>query len=574
MAIKEKIKQLIIKIRSKFLSNKKALIACLIVLGLIVGVLIYLGVVAIIDRVEYERGQFNGKLISENLEMDDDNPVYGVQSYDTLKIRKEYIISDGYVPNGLLIYKKGSSIQTQIVFYSLHFSKEILTIPYGIRYAVITDNNFGYFISVKYSGNQTVCLYDFYGNKIYDDFYEIENIEVKCNDEIAYVTLELENASKRFLKYWSNGTYQSIDEESVNLNELKEDGKPVFNVGDLYVDLDKAELSDIGLDGYYISSYGGYATVYNDKNEVVSTFYIPIDPHNSDLSGGMVGNLIVIQESYKLPDDAQNYTCIVNGSKGYIETYTIDILTGEKTYVELDYVIVSSSPLKNSKGKCALGFADIRRITSAKTLSTKTETVILNKKLEIIDEVNGVCDSVNDFVKIGNSYYNTRTKILYDEDLNVIAWLEAVSPILYADSEVFVVNNDSKYGVINSKGKVVISFEYDSFYISVYDNVTIGKKGDQIYLVNIAKGTSTHVVCDSLTYVTNGLYLRKNGEEVSFLDSTGTAYVSYYTSVEYANYTRNTTFGNTSYCFSIVEDVGNGYYAYFHTFVNNPYKTA
>ena len=555
---------------SKVLRNKKILIPVLVVLGLIVGILIYLGVVAIIDCVENERGQFNGKLIGENLEQDD--PVYGVQSYESYKLKKNLIVSTSYVSNGLLIYKEESNPK-QYVFYSLHFNKELITISSKISFSVIVKDNFGYFIKVDYS-SERVNLYDFYGNKIYDDSYDVENIKVQCDEKIAYVTLELEHGSKRFIKYWSNGTYQSIDEEDVNLSELEEDKKTKFNAGDLYIDLDRRDLSDFGLDGYYLSYNNGYGTVYNEDNQIVSTFNVPLTNNQKDVLGCVVGKYIVMQESHILPDDAKNYTCIAAGIKCYIETYTIDILTGKKTYVEVDYIFVNSSSLKNTKGKYVLGLANISRITSAKTLSNKVETVILNDKLEIIDEVNGVCSSIDDMVKMGDSYYNTKTKILYDEDLNVLAWLDAVSPILCAESEVFVVKNESKYGVINSKGKVVIPFEYDFISPSVYKNVTIGEKAGKFYLLNTLDGTATHVECDSLTYITNGVFMKENGVEFTFLKLDGTDCGSHNVLNQHNYYDFATTFGDSSYSFSMVKESGAYGYVYFYSFIKNPYKTA
>ena len=554
---------------SKVFHNKKILIPVLAVLGLIVGILIYLGVVAITDCVENERGQFNGKLIGKNLEQDD--PVYGVQSYESYMIKKNQIVSTWYVPNGLLIYKDEYN-SSQYVFYSLHFNKELITISSRTSYSVIVKDNFGYFIKVD-NDSERVNLYDFYGNNIYDDLYDVENIKVQCDEKIAYVTLELEDNSKRFIKYLSNGTYQSINEEDVDLSELEENKEIEFNAGDLYVDLDKKDLSDFGLDGYYLSYNKGYGTVYNEDNEIVSTFYAPLTNNQTDVLGCVVGKCIVMQESHILPDDAENYTCIAGGIKCYIETYTIDILTGKKTFVEIDYIFVNSSSLKNTKGKYVLGLANISRITSAKTLSNKVETVILNNKLEIIDEVNGVCSSIDDMVKVGDSYYNTKTKILYDEDLNVLAWLDAVSPILCAESEVFVVKNESKYGVINSEGKVVIPFKYDFISASVYKNVTIGEKEGKFYLLNTTDGTATHVECDSLTYITNGVFMKGKDEEFTLIKLDGTSFGSHSVSAQYDYYDFATTFGDSSYGFSMVKESNIYGYVYFYSFIKNPYKT-
>ena len=412
--------------------------------------------------------------------------VAGNYSFD-----RENIVNQDYARYGLIVTKNQYGY---LGFFSLNHSNWLFNHQFlekVITYDAVADNNVGFFLRIIY--DDILYVYDSLGNKVFestkdadlrnlDDVYSIVSSYI---NKKVYLTVKDEENLTTYYEYTSAGTLNKINAlpqaQVVNNNN---ETSP-FAKNSKYVDLDKVDLKEYGLDGYYLSKKDELVTVFEKAtNKPISTFTVP---NGSTMV--FVGDKLIYQNSYTVSDDEKTYSYFDGQNKFIVETYVVELLTGAKKAINVSYKIGEVfGPYMNKEG--AYSYALIAKRSFENNVLKSNEMVIIDSTGTIVSNLNGY--EPDNFVRIGSSYYNTVTKVLYDSTLKEIAYLEAINPQMMDKYNVFVGTVKNKYGVVDSAGTVVVPFDYTEFYTQYIETGFIfGVKNDQLYRVNIQSGAET-----------------------------------------------------------------------------------
>lgn len=525
-------------------------------------------------------GVWGSDIVDSNLPETEEIPLpsYTVTNTSRAKFYKDDIYNSAYASLGLLVIKNSTN---HIGFYSLQYNNYIVEKQFyepWLEYEVFTDRNIGFFISVYY--DDVAYLYDSLGNKVYEGEERVVSTYTKVYGEKAYLVLTLEDSVEGY-QYSANGNVSYCDVDTIyNIDDVViEENEFSFNFGSMYVDVEKHDLTPYGLPGYYASRYNNLFSVFSSDNKVVSTFYIP----QNAIGMAVVDKCAVYQIRYQLPDDSENFSYSLNGLKYHLETYKVDLFNGAKvSNIDANFIIQDSLNYKNTKGEYAYLLATILQIDSNKVAS-QNKVVILDKDCHIIDELTGYEPS--SFIKLGDSYFNTVTKVLYDSKLKEIAYLAGMNPSVDTEHKIIFGKVNGLWGVVDSTGKVVVPFEFSSLSKTVDDYITIGVKDGEYHYVNTSNGTIIKAN-GTLTRIEKGLYSDVTNDCVKY-----TRYTDYNTVENYYvvqdNYSqqylgatvRTTFFNDTKFVFSNVSayeyeyDYYDGYQmVYYFAFTFNDYQ--
>lgn len=416
---------------------------------------------------------------------------------------------------GILVVKNETN---HIGFYSLFHQKYLIAPQYTdewLDYEVITDYNLGHFVKLKYKN--IWYIYDSLGNVVYDSENDIRlaSATVEVNDEIYVVVEEYSEDMGNYgevaiKKYKENGKLETVDFIPDPIYEDDEDDEDDGNLafGDLFVSEEKMDLEEYGVEGKYSLKSGNMYTVFNTAdNKKVSTFVVPTSNH------AMIGDKILYQTQQEVGVDAKKYTFAMGESKMLVKTYVVDILTGKTEEIETVNLFGNVQKYKDEEGKYTYALATMYEVED-KSLVAVPKSVLIDEKGNVVREVTGY--ELEDFIKIGNNYYNETTKIIYDAELNEIAYLGYINPVHYEEDKIFVGQEDGKYGAVGYDGKVVIPFVYDSLDplengkgIDFKDDCLIARKGSEYFRVNKATGAESNLG-PYVSQLYEDLYLMKN----------------------------------------------------------------
>ena len=430
----------------------------------------------------YDKGDWGVEDIKQNIVIDDKTAEksidYSVCS--NIEFESQNIVNSDYAGNGLLVVKNTSN---HIGFYSLLHNKYLIKCQYIeelLTYEVITNSNIGYFLRIVYD-NKTF-YYDSLGNLIYENAgNHTVQLTTTILDKKVYLNVNNANYLNANYLYKNDGSLSVVSEIPSN-SQSNTNSNSKITYGDKYVDLNKLDLEEYGLYGYYLSKKNELITVFDDeKNSPVSTFTIPND---SEIM--IVGKKLYYQLSYEVSEDSLDYSYFLNGTKYLVDSYCINIMDGEKEKVELNYLINKViGPYKDSKGiynRCLIK----KQSFSNKVLKT-SETVLVNSNGEIISNLNGY--EPDSFIQLDTNFYNTSTKVLYNSKLEEIAYLGAINPSVIKNTNYIVGSNDGKYGLINSTGRVALTFDYDQIlYQYATNNCVFATKDNVLYRLKLNDG--------------------------------------------------------------------------------------
>ncbi len=425
---------------------------------------------------------------------------------------RDDIVNQDYAGYGLLVVKNEYGY---LGFYSLNHDCWLLERQYiekVVNYDVVIDENVGYFLKLIY--DDILYIYDALGNKVFEstkeanlyninNLFDVYSISSSYINKKVYLTITDENDFVNYYEYSSNGTLKKINSlpQTQIINETIAEKSP-FSKNSKYVDLEKVDLKEFGFDGYYLSKKNELVTVFEKStNKSLSTFTVP-----NDSTMVFVGDQLIYQNAYVVSDDATNYSFFEGKNKYIIETYSVDLLTGDKEAIDVSYVIGNVfGPYMDAQG--VYSYALIAKRSFENTILKSNEMVIIDSNGKIVSNLNGY--EPEDFVRVGSNYYNTSTKVLYDSKLSEIAYLAAINPQLMEKYNCFIGKINQKYGVVNSDGIVTVPFDYQNFYTTyISSGFVFGIKDEQLYRVNITTGEETllgsvYVKFNNYVYITN-----------------------------------------------------------------------
>ena len=332
------------------------------------------------------------------------------------------------------------------------------------------------------------AIYDIFGRTIIEKGkYEIAEVDVDFElvaDESGETrreyyeivkTLTIEDLNKGITTPTIKKFLLNVEEESrVEITEETEEE---------YKRKETIELKMFGLDGYYGRVVNFMLFIYNENNELINR--VSLSGADFDIACAFGGKLLM-QKSYLLDEENEKYSYINQGNKYLLETFTIDILTGKKTKLKLDYIIHNLSPYQNEKGEYSYAYGAIRRIDS-KNLLTAPTNVIINEKGKIIADVHQL--ELTELTPIGNHFYDEFSGYIYNSDLDPLYLING--NLVFDDcNDIIIVHDGDYYGVVADDGSLLIPFEYVELS-EFYQGKALGKYRDgKYYIVDLNRGST------------------------------------------------------------------------------------
>ena len=370
---------------------------------------------------------------------------FSLQEGFTSDITKESIA----VTNGFIVINDGEKIN----FYSTLKNENIAEITTLDSYKTYPSNVAGGYLA--YVTTDGVSIIDALGNKLIE------------KSKRTYTTLTITSGINQKDIYYCDVKF---DETSYYYHYDK-DGKATVhstNMGDDYGSgstvqgLDYVLLDDFGHPGYQRIKNSSRYIVFDAKGNEISSFTDP----KADASF-FVGDYLIYQNSVKLDENNNNYDFISESGERYsLETYRINYLNAKKEAITVNYLLETGEndihSFRNAKGIYTYAYANLKTISDKKILSNTKETYIIDASGALHDNVTGI--KLGAFERLGDNYYNTDSKTIYDGNLNELSILANMNPIKVNNADIVVGVVEGKYGAVNYKGKVVLPFDYDYIY--------------------------------------------------------------------------------------------------------------
>lgn len=491
-------------------------------------------------EVPTEQDIWNGGFVDQNITTENvtkEEETFVKNYFKSINFDEDVTILQTYLNLGLVVV---ANEYDQVGFYSLQYQTYLVAPQYQLQW--IHNSNFvstndvddiGFVINIYYE--DVWVSYDSFGNKIFEGTTEPTFTTTFVNDKVYLKVFDEENATIKYYVYNEAAALEPVDMIPTQDDSDAEDSEFEDNLGfgDLFIG-ERLELDKFGLDGHYLlSSDNSIFTIFNASNTKVITFTLP----ENVSAFGIVGKNIIYQQTTVLPDEAEMYSLILQGKKYSNSVYLISVETGEITPVETEYLLLGNIiPYLNDQGQYLYGIASIGKIDDNKCVSDY-HTYIIDETATLIQSLTGY--KPLSFVKIGRNYYNYVTNIIYDSNLNEIAYIGDMNPQLIPEENMFIgTMKDEKgvnyYGAIDFNGKVIIPFEYvglnysNNLDFDVVDNWLIARKKDKdnntlYYRVNISDG-SRLFIGKNIEKLYNGLYLVKNTNNYELVNVKGTLY--------------------------------------------------
>ena len=452
------------------------------------------------STVETGFNKVNTSLIDQNL-LEVDVPLF--QSEDDYTTHEVSIdagleIDESYYKWGLIVAKDSDNSGVEPIettyFYSLITGKRVGDtngFTDVLNYEV-TKSSYGGFYLAIYTIDH-LYIYDGFNNELVnkegDDFVLTTPIQEETFLEKDYTVLQYQDnaTGERFVDVFE----YTIGKAPVALSDS--------NLLEHFISYERLlDGSDYGLDGYLIkvesidSDHYSIRLMTKDFNNV-SLIYVNV---NGAKSSFVIGEKLYLQYLNELPIYADDYDLYIGNLPGSssnvyskakyeLKTTCIDLLSGSRADVNLDYIVASGglfskATIKNSDGKSPLLLTDILKISEKKSLETNPVNVILDKNGGIVDELYG--QDITHFIKLGNDgYFNTSNDYLYDKELRFVKDLSALNPQYVSELNCFIVNLAGKTALMDANGNVLNDTYLNGDYIAQTAN------GDSIYFVSSDK---------------------------------------------------------------------------------------
>lgn len=419
-----------------------------------------------------------------------------------------------------IVYRSGPLLVTRnelgyIGFYSLLHQKYIIASQYEekhVKYSVITDPTIGFVLNVTYKGK--INIYDSMGNILYSGDEKLNvTYDFEEYNETIYFTISSEvyegsdYYEQKYYKYKANGDIQEIEDieqdvlDNIPTNEVDEEENE-FPFGSKYNEI--YSLEEFGLKGY-ISASGNLLTLYDANKQKINTYNLPT---NSKASA-VITNKFYYQIATEVSPDSKDYDIYIPQSSGYIqgrkykiETHYINLENGKEGTENVKFIIGESSPYKGEDGE-NYSILSMQLINKDKTLGDFV-TYLIDSKGVLHDRVDNI--SINSFEKTGDNYLNKDTNILYDAQLNEIAYLDNINPTYDEDSGYIYGKLDGKYGLLDTDAKVVLEFTADSIVSTIVDDKVITYR-DGVYYRNDLLTGKEETLGITLQSLGNGAYM-------------------------------------------------------------------
>ena len=489
---------------------------------------------------KFDINAWSSKLINNSLieinNYDYTNKKYLVYEKYFLKDKVDESFLNQY---GILLVTTGPS---EVGLYSMIYNKWFIN-PFNVNdYTLSIEKNKYTNFLIKINKNNNYSCYDSFGNEIYKNS--------KFPREVTYDIVKRGNKEQIYCYHSDDNYIPTItklyysDDGKINKRIEFLDDENVKNKDDeIYLKLKKI-INDYEYEGNTFFLSNKLLTSYNKKGKIISSYKISNGIDNFYIAG----KSLIYQTIEEISEDTKKFTYydIDSKDKKYLlKSYKLDLLSGKKKEIELDYKIFDwvkkenklGTPLFETKdsletpvfyndkrGRARYSLINANFINEDKNLSNKVELLVDETGDIVLNATNFAADR---FIKLKNgNYYNLDNKIIYDKSLNIIVSLKEYTTIDYYSGLGFVTNKNDKFGLLSDDGKTLLENKYNFLGKHVYNrNIFAIKEDGNAYKVNIDTKKEEFLVESAYySFYFNGLYGFKNDEASYYKDLNGFNY--------------------------------------------------
>lgn len=342
-----------------------------------------------------------------------------------------------------------------------------------------------YVRTINEDGETTV--YDCFGRVIVEtDVYTIVDVELDyefVDGEYEYYEIVRTLLEEDELEGKTNPTERKflLDPEKKTRTELSdEDYDPLIRES-------QVDFALFGLEGYTGVYASNVIYLYDENGEFINQ--IPLISMDYDV-GVPINGKVFIQKSYLLDEKSKDFTYIKDGKKYHLSTYTIDLLTGKRKNLKVDYLIHNLETFLNEEGVGVYGYGEISRI-GADNLLGSPSYVIIDDAGRILEDFKQL-DLKNLVILADNLYYDDDTDLVYDGNLEPLFYIDGFPSFEGTDS-VILIDNGNYYGAVDYAGQTVVPFEYYNLS-DFYQGRAVGTHKDgKKYFVDLNAGSKTEI---------------------------------------------------------------------------------
>ncbi len=437
-----------------------------------------------------------------------------VSTVETVNL-SNYIVVNEYLTQGLLIvrnddFEQGvfSLSENRIIVPLLNHSISIISSPANGAYIYLTNTD------------NTKTIYDIAGRQIIDrDRYA--QLNVTGYTENQYDEKGIYTGRKHFetIRYLTQdqieaGNYASVEKTyEINLKTRErtevDTSDKSYSVGEKIGEetLPLIDLKSHGLDNYFYMLTNDIYSVYDQNHNLVSQFRRPSSSNITAYS--LFDGHIFYQTRTLVPESQEDYTYSLNGYKYILSTYSIDLLTGQKKSLDLDYIINSIIPFKNEDGILKYAQVEIMEIENQIITSDIAHKHLMNKDGDLLISMDGI--SVNQLTRLSDErLYDTQNRYMMTYDFKPLFKLEQ-NPIFNYQEEIIITTHDGKYGIIDYHGEVLVPFNYTQIHNLFSNGSTIAVRNGTEYCIISLTGDET-CVPDFFSIMLPGLYITRTTE--------------------------------------------------------------
>ncbi len=265
------------------------------------------------------------------------------------------------------------------------------------------------------------------------------------------------------------------------------------------------DLARYGLKGYYANKIKEGSSpytikkiqIYNSQGELNSTYSLPYYD-----SAYWLDRTILCQVSNEVPYDSEDYTYEDSLGKYKLSSWKVDILTGEITYVDFNYLIKTSvESLFDSYGTIVYKTLSLQEISNYKLQESKK--FIVDKEFELHNNVSDIL--VSSLTKHGDNYYYMDyyegMVYVYNYKLDLLAKFKGFA---ISNTELYAYKNEETglYSVLSNDLKVLTNSvyseildgcsNYNQFYGSYYNE---GSQFDALFTYEGSSGNISTIFC-------------------------------------------------------------------------------
>lgn len=364
-----------------------------------------------------------------------------------------------------------------------------------------TNGNYN-ILEVKYGGQY--WYYDNFGNELFKESVELNFEYTKTVNGVYYYAVKDNNLIVKYLEY------KPSDNGKVSiLNEIPNTSKKEYKKDDLYAIYTSTVYKDDKAYNVVTRTYNNslIVSIYNEANSLVKTMELPFVNNVNSLIIFGNGNFMY-QYSTELPFDTKDYQYSIGSQKYSYYTVQGNIFDDSKTKnVDVPYKLDALSRVYNKNDDKVKGdyraknyFITVKSILEDRTLGPQ-RYYLMNDDFSLANELPF---NPGNLTETKNGYYDTSKYIVLSSNFENLTYLNNTAAY-NKDIDGFVLKVNDKYGIINSLGKVQVTFDYDRIDTGyVINNKVFATKDGKMGILDINANTFTKLPDNAESIEGNG----------------------------------------------------------------------